>query len=269
MTLQADAARAANTRKQLLEWFTGDQGENTMRVLMNERPLTAEQLRIAEQTRRATRPHTYQPGEVAREQVDISATARRLADIARVGTQFADLFLAEASMCDLVEQAGPSMPDQPLREDDPISPYGLVYFQKPLADIGTHLLPIEAMLWYPLPPQRPASIEEEGICILPWVSTETVARLTDQREIVGRVPKLYCTASVIWPYGNKWGQMIKGAPPPEGATPEHYQQLLAAFWALCKQDNVADQENGPASSGATPGDLPTQAFDAPTNQCAS
>lgn len=246
MSLQADAARAANTRKQLLDWFTGDLGQQTMRVLMNERPLTTQQIRLAEQVRKAKFPNSYKPGEVAREQQELTATAQQLAEIARVGTQFADLYLAETSMCDLVEQAGPTMPDQPLREDDPLSPYGLVFFQKPLSDVGKHDLPVEAMLWYPLPPQRPKSIKEDGICILPWVSTQAVAQATGQRHIIGQVPKLYCGASIIWPYGNKWGEMMNGAPPPEGANPEHYQQLLAAFWALSKQDNIAAPEPGPA-----------------------
>ncbi|GHB51887.1 hypothetical protein GCM10010331_44290 [Streptomyces xanthochromogenes] len=246
MTLQADAARAANTRKQLLDWFTGELGEQTMRVLMDERPLTEEQLRVAESFRKAQNQHNYVPGEVRREQQQIAETARRLADITRFGAQFADLYLAETSMCELVEQAGPTMPDQPLREDDPLTSYGLVFFQQPLADIGTHALPIHAMLWFPLPSDRPESIVEDGICIIPFTSTEAVAAAVGDRYLVGKVPKLYTAASVVWPYGNKWGEMIQGAPPPQGATPEHYQQLLAAFWALSKQENIASPEPGPS-----------------------
>ena len=166
----------------------------------------------------------------------------------------ADLYLADEDMSTLVDTAGPSMPDQELTEQDPLSRHGFVLFAKPLADrTGTPPdVPVAAMSWAHLPEGHPL-LDERGVgaayLLTAYVSSAeyTEAMYGDTAVVAPGAPRLLPNATVVWVIGTLIGEAY-GEVPDVGVpvTPGFYQRVVASFWTLAKQPLA---ESGPASVG--------------------
>lgn len=103
----------------------------------------------------------FNPENVTAAHVDV---ARDIAAHQAATLRKADLYLADPDMSTLVDTAAPSMPDQELTEQDPLSRHGFVMFATPLADrTGTPPeVPIQAISWAHLPEGHPL-LDERGV----------------------------------------------------------------------------------------------------------
>jgi hypothetical protein len=211
----AAARRVADDRRSLLTLFTGPYRQSVALDLMGIAP-----------GRGTEAQHCF---------------AAQVADCHASTLRRADLILTDEDMSVLVGAATPSMPDQVLREDDPLSPYGFVGFAVPLTDGSGQppLLPIEALSWAFLPAGHPV-IEGQragapsGVLLTAYVRAGAVAPAPPGLA----VPRLVPNATVMWSLGSETGQAYGAAPVP-GATPAFYQRLAAAFWTLAKQPLAA------------------------------
>ena len=174
--------------------------------------------------------------------------AELVTDAHASGLRRADLLLADEDMCLLVDTAAPSMPDQVLREDDPIIPHGFVQFADPLPDrTGSGIsVPVEAMSWSIIPDGHPLLVTQisgatASVLITSYVSTALLTERAGLR-MPPNMPRLYPNATVVWQIGTEIGQAFGHSPLDPDANPGFYQRVLAAFWTLAKQP-LTEQSN--------------------------
>lgn len=163
-----------------------------------------------------------------------------------------DLYLADPDMCTLVDVAAPTMPDQVLRADDPITPYGLLSFAEPLPDrTGVGItVPIHVLTWALIPAGHPVLEERNtgtSILLTAYVSTAEFAATMGQPVPAG-APRYLPNSSVMWEIGTKIGEVFGEVPVNEPtAVPGFYQRVAAAFWTLAKQP-LSETAPAPAPS---------------------
>lgn len=222
-TVSLLAQRVADSRKALIDLFQGNLGLIAAFDLMQVDPGLA----------------TAREREFAALVVDTQTTLLREAD----------LILADADMCTLVDVAAASMPDQVLREDDPITRRGFLMFADPLPDrTGVGLSPpLRALSWAVLPADHPLIAQAQigsAVLLTAYVSTAEMAALNGWR-MPPRAPTLTANATVLWEVGLEIGQTYTGArTDPETARlarPDFYQTTSAAFWALAKQPLTSEE----------------------------
>ena len=168
--------------------------------------------------------------------------ARVICDSAGQDVARFDLMLADEQMSTLVDEAAPSMPDQMLREDDPIGPYGLVRFIEPVPDrtsMGPHI-PLQALSWAYLPADHPLlerDTDSTSVLITAYVRGSDLQAIGVPFPAGMLPPSLVPFATVIWKVGTPIGVARGEVPDEEDAwlDPGFYQRLAAAFWTLAKQ----------------------------------
>lgn len=224
-TVAAAAARLAASRRSLISLMSGPMSRTIALDLMSLRPQDV------------TAQHLVYADLIARTEVQTLRSA--------------ELFLADDSMCTLLDTAARTMPDQVLREDDPLTPTGLVAFFTPIQDrTGQGIaLPLRAMSWRTLPAGHP---------ILEPADVGTSVLLTfyiasaDYADAVGQTlqpnaPRWLPNSTVVWAVGTEIGVAFGKDSDEQQGAPGFYQQLAAAFWTLLKQPRlVARADHEPA-----------------------
>jgi hypothetical protein len=181
--------------------------------------------------------------------------ARTVAETHAWGLRRSELFLADPDMCMLVDTAAPTMPDQVLREDDPLSPHGFLMFATPIADrTGTGLtVPIHAFAWSVIPighallGRDTSGNDLPSVLLTAYVATADMAAAMGQR-LIPNAPRYMPNSTVMWKVGTKIGQVYGDKPPIEGANPGFYQRAVAALWTLAKQPLAETTTSAPPTN---------------------
>lgn len=170
----------------------------------------------------------------------------------------AELYLADPDICMLLDTAAPTMPDQVLREDDPLTPSGLIGFTEPLEDrTGTGMpLRIHGLSWYVVPAGHPVINPSQtgvgaSVLLVAYVSTAELADALGGGQVAPGMSRWVPNSTVVWTIGTEIGTAFgrdpnadedRVSPTGEPFTPGFYQRLAAAFWTLAKQPRLVDAE---------------------------
>lgn len=173
----------------------------------------------------------------------------------------ATLYVADPDMCDLIDTAAPSMPDQHLADTDLLTPDGFVWFAEPLPDRTGHdpIIPVAALAWTVVDPDHPLLDTRRDTLTEPTVFLHTYGRLRDMPGFPGpddprvaNVPGLFPTSSTAWTVGTLIGSAFGEVPPAESRfQPGFYQRLAAAFWTLAQQESLTQATAMNAGDKAT------------------
>lgn len=219
LPVNALATRTAEARRKLVTLFRSDLGRQVALDLIGVEVPSAGHLRFA--------------------QVAQQAHADTLAQ--------ATLFLADASMVNLIDVAAPTMPDQELQPTDIIAPYGFCYFADLLADRSGTLpeIPIRGFSWAHLDPGHPLAGDDttHPYVLLTFyvpVRETLIARhmIKPDDPTPANAPALVANSTVMWRYGSLIGEVFGHVPPSQQFTPGFYQRVAAAFWTLSQQPGI-------------------------------
>lgn len=183
-----------------------------------------------------------QPGRVEESE---ARYALAIAEAHRDGLAGATLFVADEAMVALIDAAGPTMPDQPLRETDVPTGDGpgLVWFAEPLPDRSGEapVVPLQALGWQTLPDGNPVLRGKSGISVLltAYVRADALAA-AEGHDVAPGTPGLLPFSTVVWERDTLIGTAFGEVPDVEGVTPGFFQRAAAAFWALMAQPRITD-----------------------------
>lgn len=171
----------------------------------------------------------------------------------------ATLYVADSDMVALLDEAAPTMPDQPLHETDLLSDHGFVWFAAPLPDRSTDPTPLtyRAISWTLVGPDHPLLDDHDDgkkptTTATVFIHTYSETLLLGQMKNPGATvaltpgtPGLIPTSSTAWTMGTLMGEVFGEVPEDPALTPMFFQRVLAAFWALAVQPLTRTVETSP------------------------